>query len=127
MMSISSVSSVDELQQFIATVTTLLREVETEIPNIRQDHERCEFYANRLLCAMWHLACIVIYMQQNSLYTGEQIQPLQDLRDNLRAIYTLIYELPVMNGYAYRPPTAQPRSRTAQISFIFGTVSMPSE
>ena len=96
------------MQEFVTTVATLLREVDTEIPNIRQDRQRCEFYANRVLCAMRHLACIVIYMQQSSLYTGEQIQQLQDLRDNLRAIYTLIYELPVMNGYAYRPPTAQP-------------------
>lgn len=57
---------------------------------------------------MRHLAYIVIYMQQSSLYTVEQIQQLQDLRDNLRAIYTLVYQLPVMDGYAYRPPTAQP-------------------
>ena len=46
----------------------------------------CLFYANKcsVLCAMQHLACIIIYMQHSSLYTAEQIQPLQDLRDNLR-------------------------------------------
>lgn len=34
---IVSVSSDDDLQEFVATVATLLREVDTEIPNIRQD------------------------------------------------------------------------------------------
>ena len=37
------------------------------------------------------------------------MQQLQELRDNLKAIYTSLYQPPVMDGYAYRPPTAQPR------------------
>ena len=41
----------------------------------------------------------------------DQIRQLQTLRDNLKAIYNLLFELPVMNGYAYRPPTAQPSGR----------------
>ena len=81
------------------------------MPNIRHDRERCEFYANRVLCAMRHLASIVVYLQHGNGHPPDQIRQLQTLRDNLKAIYNLLFELPVMNGYAYRPPTAQPSGR----------------
>ena len=56
---------------------------------------------------MWHLASILVYMQHTNQYP-DQIQKLHRLWDNLKAIYTLLYQLPIMNDYAYRPPTAHP-------------------
>ena len=82
----NSVECDNEPAQFVTTVLSLLREVETEIPNIRQDRERCEFYANRVLSAMQHLACIIVYMQHTNGHPPDQVQELQTLRDNLKAI-----------------------------------------
>ncbi|KAM7425698.1 hypothetical protein ABFA07_022906 [Porites harrisoni] len=45
----------DDLAQFVRTVMSLLREVETEMDNIRSDQRRAEFYANRVLCALRHI------------------------------------------------------------------------
>ena len=49
----------DNLAQFVRTVMSLLREVETEMDNIRSDQQRAEFYANRVLCALQHITDIV--------------------------------------------------------------------
>ena len=43
----------NDLVRFLCTIRTMLREVETEVPNIMQDRERCEFYTNRILCALY--------------------------------------------------------------------------
>ncbi|XP_078362786.1 uncharacterized protein LOC144646946 [Oculina patagonica] len=60
---------------------------------------------------MRHLASIVVYLQHNNGGPPDLMTRLQTLRDNLKAIYSLLFQLPVMNGYAYRPPTAQPAGR----------------
>ena len=98
----------NDLVCFISTIRTMLREVETEVPNIMQDRERCKFYANRILCALRHMVLIIVHSQQNGNNYPDELQELQTLRENLKAIYTSLFELPVMHGYAYRPPTERP-------------------
>ena len=85
----------------------MLREVETEVPNIMQDRERCEFYANRILCALRHMVLNNVHLQHSGNNHPDELQELQTLQENLKAIYTLLSGLPVMHGYAYRPPTEQ--------------------
>ena len=97
----------DDLVQFVNTILSLLREVETEMDNIRCDQRRGEFYANRLLCALRHLTDILAHMHRTGGFPPTEIQELQTLRENMKAIYTLILQLPVMHGYSYRPQTEQ--------------------
>jgi len=97
-----------DLNQFISTVLSLLREVESEMDNSNQDQQRGEFYANRLLCAMGHLTHIIVHMEHTGSHTAAELQELKRLRDNIKVIYMLLLQLPVMHGYAYRPQTEQP-------------------
>ena len=98
----------NDLVRFLNTIRTMLREVETEVPNIMQDRERCEFYANRILCALRHMVLINVHLQQSGNNHPDELQEIQTLQENLKAIYTSLFELPVMHGYAYRPPTERP-------------------
>ena len=41
-------------------------------------------------------------MYQSGGFPGTEVQELETLRENLRAIYGLIVQLPVMHGYSYR-------------------------
>ena len=100
----SSVSSNDEgLRAFVSSVTTLLQEVEQEMDNLRQNRDRCEFFANRILAAMRHVYNVWLYLQRAGTYSEEQIARLKTLRDNLKAVYELMFRLPVMRDYSYRP------------------------
>lgn len=101
------ISADDDLAQFIHTVLSLLREVDSEMANINQDQQRGEFYANRLLCAVGHLTNIIVHMEHTGSHTAAEILEIQRLRDNVKTIYTLLLQLPVMHGYAYRPQTEQ--------------------
>ena len=98
----------NDLVRFLNTIRTMLREVETEVPIIMQDRERCEFYANRILCALRHMVLINVHLQQSGNNHPDELQEIQTLQENLKAIYTSLFELPVMHGYAYRPPTERP-------------------
>ena len=71
--------------------------------NIRSDQRRAEFYANRVLCALRHITDIVQHMHRSGGFSHTEVQELETLRENLRAIYGLIVQLPVMHGYSYRP------------------------
>ena len=44
-----------DLSNFIESASSLLREVEEEDLNIRQNQNRCEFYANRIQAALVHV------------------------------------------------------------------------
>ena len=77
----------------------LLREIDSEMENIR--HSR--FLAKRLQSAMHHVQNILIHLQRSGTHSVQQIRKLEQLRDNLRAIYSLLYSLPVMGDYSYRP------------------------
>lgn len=101
------ISADDDLAQFIHTVLSLLREVDSEMENINQDQQRGEFYANRLLCAVGHLTNIIVHMEHTGSHTAAEMLEIQRLRDNVKTIYTLLLQLPVMHGYAYRPQTEQ--------------------
>ena len=81
---------------------SLLREVETEMDNIRFDQWRAEFYANRVLCALRHITDIVQHMYWSGGFPHTEVQELETLQENLRAVYGLIVQLPVMHGYSYR-------------------------
>ena len=70
--------------------------------NIRFDQWRAEFYANRVLCALWHITDIVQHMYWSGGFPHTEVQELETLQENLRAIYGLIVQLPVMHGYSYR-------------------------
>ena len=87
----------------LSVLSCLLREVETEMDNIRSDQRRAEFYANRVLCALRHITDIVQHMHRSGGFSHTEVQELETLRENLRAIYGLIVQLPVMHGYSYRP------------------------
>ena len=76
--------------------------------NIRSNLQRAEFYANRLLCALRHLGNIITHMQHAGGYPPMEVQQIETLRENIKAIYTLLVQLPVMHGYSYRPQTEQP-------------------
>lgn len=76
--------------------------------NIRSNLQRAEFYANRLLCALRHLGNIVMHMQHAGGYPPIEVQQMETLRENIRTIYILLVQLPVMHGYSYRPQTEQP-------------------
>ena len=54
------------------------------------------------------MVLINVHLQRSGINPPDELQELQTLQENLKAIYTLLYELPVMHGYAYRPPTEQP-------------------
>lgn len=95
------ISADDDLAQFIHTVLSLLREVDSEMENINQDQQRGEFYANRLLCAVGHLTNIIVHMEHTGSHTAAEMLEIQRLRDNVKTIYTLLLQLPVMHGYAY--------------------------
>ena len=82
---------------------SVLRVVEKEIDNIRSDQRRAEFHANRVLCALRHITDIVSHMHQTGGFPDREVQELETLRENLRAIYSLIVQLPVIHGYSYRP------------------------
>ena len=58
------VSGDEDLEQFMSTVLSLLREVESEMENVRSNQQRAEFYGNRLLCAFRHLSNILAHMQR---------------------------------------------------------------
>ena len=81
---------------------SVLRVVEKEIDNIRSDQRRAEFYANRVLCALRHITDIVSHMHQTGGFPDREVQELEKLREKLRAIYSLIVQLPVIHGYSYR-------------------------
>ena len=93
----------DDLAQFVRTVMSLLREVETEMDNICSDQRSAEFYANRVLCALRHITDIVQHMYRSGGFPHTEVQELEMLRENLRAIYGVIVQLSVMHGYSYRP------------------------
>ena len=97
----------NDLGHFLNTICTMLQ-VETEVPNMMQDRERCKFYANHILCALRHMVLINVDLQHSGNNHPDELQELQTLQKNLKAIYKLVYELPVTHGYAYRPPTEQP-------------------
>ena len=73
------------------------------MPNLQQNRDRCEFYANRVLAAMRHLFNIWLHLQRTGTRSPEEITRFKTLRDNLKAIYELLYQLPVMGDYSYRP------------------------
>ena len=99
------------LQDFSERISSLLREIEHEEINIRQDQNRCEFYANRLQAALSHLCSIGIYLErENHPFPEERVQ-LRRLRDNVRGIYEHIYSLPIMGSYCYRPDLEQTGQR----------------
>ena len=99
------VSADEDLTQFMSTVLSLLREVESEMDNVRSNQQRAEFYANRLLCALRHLSNILAHMQHAGGYPPVEVQEVQTLHGNIKAIYILIVQLPIMQGYSYRPQT----------------------
>ena len=70
--------------------------------NIGFDQWRAEFYANRVLCALRHITDIVQHMNRSGGFPHTEVQELETLQENLRAIYGLIVQLPVMHGYSYR-------------------------
>ena len=70
--------------------------------NIRSDQRRAEFYANRVLCALRHITDIVQHMYWSGGFPHTEVQELETLQENLRAVYGLIVQLPVMHGYSYR-------------------------
>ena len=82
---------------------SVLRVVEKEVDSIRSDQRRAEVYANRVLCALRHITDIVSHMHQTGEFPDTEVQELETLRENLRAIYSLIVQLPVIHGYSYRP------------------------
>lgn len=102
---VARVSADEDLTQFISTVLSLLREVESEMDNVRSNQQRAEFYANRLLCALRHLSNILAHMQHIGGYPPVEVQEVQTLHGNIKAIYILIVQLPIMQGYSYRPQT----------------------
>lgn len=69
----------DDLAQFVHTVMSLLREVETEMDNIHSDQQRAEFYANRVLCALWHITDIVQHMNRSGGFPDKEVQELETL------------------------------------------------
>ena len=71
--------------------------------NLRQNRDRCEFFVNRILAAMRHVYSVWLYLQRAGTYSEEQIARLKTLRDNLKAVYELMFRLPVMRDYSYRP------------------------
>ena len=46
-------------------------------------------------------------MEHTGSHTAAEMLEIQRLRDNVKTIYTLLLQLPVMHGYAYRPQTEQ--------------------
>ena len=70
--------------------------------NIGFDQWRAEFYANRVLCALRHITDIVQHMNRSGGFPHTEVQELETLQENLRAIYGLIVQLPAMHGYSYR-------------------------
>ena len=72
----------EALCQFVERVMVLLREIDSEMENIR--HSR--FLAKRLQSAMHHVQNILIHLQRSGTHSAQQIRKLEQLRDNLRAI-----------------------------------------
>ena len=54
------------------------------------------------------MVLINVHLQQSDNNHLDELQEIQTLQENLKAIYTSLFELPVMHGYAYRPPTERP-------------------
>ena len=66
--------------------------------NVTSNQQRAEFYANRLLCALRHLSNILAHMQRIGGYPPVEVQEVQTLHGNIKAIYILIVQLPIMQG-----------------------------
>ena len=49
-----------------------------------------------------------MHMQRAGCYPPIEVQEMETLRENIRAIYILLVQLLVMYGYSYRPQTEQP-------------------
>ena len=54
------------------------------------------------------MVLINVHLQQSGNNHPDELQELRTLQENLKAIYTSLFELPVMHGYAYKPPTERP-------------------
>ena len=74
--------------------------------NIRQNQNRCEFYANRIQAALVHLSNICIFWREVALN-----HLMSWLCCGVRVLYDKLYKLPVMGSYSYRPPVEQTGQR----------------
>ena len=93
----------DNLRQFIGTVTALLLEIQRERENIQQNRDRCEFYANRLLSSMRHMYNVALYLERAAHY-AELERRVKSLNDEMRRAYQSLCEFEGMADYSYRPP-----------------------
>lgn len=96
---------------FITSVTSLLNEVHDEQQNIKQDRNRCEFFANRILSALRHIYNIVVFCERSTSFQEETVAHLKLLSGNLKSLYSDICSLPAMNSYSYRPVTERSGQR----------------
>ena len=95
--------------------------------NIRSDQRRAEFYANRVLCALRHITDIVQHMYRSGGFPHTEVQELETLRENLRAIYGLTVQLPVMHSYSYRPQVVVVRPGETKVHHPSKTAIMFAE
>ena len=87
------------------------------MPNLQKNRNRCDFYTNHVLAAMRHLFNIWLHFQRSGTRSPEEIMHVKTLRDNLKAIYELLYQLPAMGDYFYRP-AIQTTSEHGRLRFL---------